>query len=772
MSFSFFKSITQLDNQRQSINSKINLELKILETTNILQSNPTDNLVHFPTKFKQLHQQKESIQSQLSKQQTSLLQHLAAVLAQGFKRIEQQLLNSNNPHSSIHHQPSPIEPQPHSPSTAPTTLSSRSVTLSSRFDGPHLFVNKQTRPTLQTPYRAKEPPDRLPFSSPSSSPQLNNYTNSNLLKQEIESLKALLNARDAIVAEQAADLSLLELEVETLKQSLADQSNNHQQLASARSSSERNTQKELDRLNAENAQLIEQLQSSKNQTESSNYELKRLKNEMEIIHSDRQLERMSELNENLATRARDAEEHTRKIEIAKAELETQLVSLKADLEAARRSNETAAELESQLAVLKIDLQAARLSKDSALDERDSLQNNFKACQSQIEALSSELEILRTSAADQTSKHDRQCAALEATNRAEWESLASLLMSLRSKLDHKMSPKLAQFLSQSHDLTQPNKFAEGLVNCLEEYMTITNQALASQQDLGPALRAELDEARRTHDQQTVELTSRLKELEEQQTQLQQRNKELETAQEQRAAGENGKVDASELDAVKRELVAVKQQLVTAREPSTPVENRLREIWRMLPPNLEARGAASLDTDLSGFKAVYEQPKKVVTSGVTGGLGGLFGLGKRTPTPTTTTNTSTTSSTLSATDEQEFSVENTLEKLKLLVENDKKLVDRLFKYEAEKDSHKNNSIRAQKLVAESQDALRVYQSQVCFSHFPLLFFFKRKTALLIFFFFLLLLQGERVGGKIGICRHTIGCDARESECECDLMLLNNK
>jgi len=100
--------------------------------------------------------------------------------------------------------------------------------------------------------------------------------------------------------------------------------------------------------------------------------------------------------------------------------------------------------------------------------------------------------------------------------------------------------------------------------------------------------------------------------------------------------------------------------------------------------------------------------VASSGVAGGLGGLFGLGKRTPTPTAPS--SAPSSSLSANDEQEFSVDNTLDKLKLLVENDKKLVDRLFKYEAEKDSHKSNSIRAQKLVAESQDALRVYQSQV--------------------------------------------------------------
>jgi hypothetical protein len=190
-------------------------------------------------------------------------------------------------------------------------------------------------------------------------------------------------------------------------------------------------------------------------------------------------------------------------------------------------------------------------------------------------------------------------------------------------------------------------------------------------------------------------------------------------------------------VKLELVEAKNKLAVALSMSSgALEASLREIWKLIPaacPPLggdpTAAAVKSPDTipsnghDLMGFKAVYEQSKKVALSssaGVGGSLGGLFGLGKRSPTPVATTTgtstsaTTTTSSTSTDEPTQEFSVDHTLQKIKLLIENYKKLADRIAKIEAEKDKHKNNSIKAQKLVAESQDALRIYQGQVSCRH----------------------------------------------------------
>ncbi|EFP87884.2 uncharacterized protein PGTG_14599 [Puccinia graminis f. sp. tritici CRL 75-36-700-3] len=696
------KAISKLENQLHSINSKINLELKILLATTLIADdnslNEQHDLYQFPSKFKPLHDQKESIQSQLSELRTSSLQHLVAVLALGFKRLEHQLQHS----TQLNHHSSPSHTHFRPPSPALTTLSSRSTNLNSRFDGPHLFannsslLNRSNSPSFnQNGSSTITSPDRFPFSSSSSTNNNNNHhqnKETNLLKEEIESLKSLLTARDAIIAEQTSDLSLLELEVETLKQSLSDQSTTHKQQVSDKSNAERKAQIQIDSLRKENSKLSDSLEASREQISSKEQELKLVKKEIEILHSDRQVEQMSALNESLAVQAREAEERAKEALNAQAELESQLETLKADLETTRRSG------------------------TRSLDERNSLQQDLQTSQDKLQTALAELETLRTEAAERAAEDGRRYTALEAAHRDEWHALASRLTTLSSKFNNNpASPKLAQFLVQPLQPGQQTKFVEELVRSLDEYISITNELLASTQDLGPTLRAELEQVRRSHEQEKVEWMETVEMLESE-------KQMLEKSIESERAGER---ESEELEKVKLEVAGLKQQLVAAKQqeeeqtPNTSVEKALRELWKALPPNLEARAGASLDSDLSSFKAVYEPapppaPKNfgLVSAGVSGSLGGLFGLGKRnTPTPSSTSSSDDHHpSQLHQRSSLDFSVDSTLEKLKLLVENDKKLVDRLFKYEAEKDSHKNNSLRAQKLVSESQDALRIYQSQV--------------------------------------------------------------
>ncbi|KAA1065885.1 hypothetical protein PGT21_014209 [Puccinia graminis f. sp. tritici] len=692
------KAISKLENQLHSINSKINLELKILLATTLIDDNSLNEqheLYQFPSKFKPLHDQKESIQSQLSELRTSSLQHLVAVLALGFKRLEHQL--HHPPLSTQHTHHSSFRPL----SPALTTLSSRSTNLNSRFDGPHLFannsssLNRSNSPSFnQNGSSTITSPDRFPFSSSSSTNNNNHHQNkeTNLLKEEIESLKSLLTARDAIIAEQTSDLSLLELEVETLKQSLSDQSTTHKQQVSDKSNAERKAQIQIDSLQKENSKLSDSLEASREQISSKEQELKLVKKEIEILHSDRQVEQMSALNESLAVQAREAEERAKEALNAQAELESQLETLKADLETTRRSG------------------------SRSLDERNSLQQDLQTSQDKLQTALAELETLRTEAVERAAEDGRRYTALEAAHRDEWHALASRLTTLSSKFNNNpASPKLAQFLVQPLQPGQQTKFVEELVRSLDEYISITNELLASTQDLGPTLRAELEQVRRSHEQEKVEWTEKVEMLESE-------KQILEKSIESQRAGER---ESEELEKVKLEVAGLKQQLVAAKQqeeeqtPNTSVEKALRELWKALPPNLEARAGASLESDLSSFKAVYEPapppaPKNfgLVSAGVSGSLGGLFGLGKRnTPTPSSTSSSDDHHpSQLHQRSSLDFSVDSTLEKLKLLVENDKKLVDRLFKYEAEKDSHKNNSLRAQKLVSESQDALRIYHSQV--------------------------------------------------------------
>ncbi|PLW04772.1 hypothetical protein PCANC_28096 [Puccinia coronata f. sp. avenae] len=771
-------AINKLENKLYSINSKLNLEIKVLETNSIISSSTQENhqthiYQQFITRFKPLHQQKELIQSQLNELRTSLLQHLAAVLAQGFKRLEQQLAISSSSleqtshihHLHSHHNSSLFTP--YSPTN--TTLTTNTFSARSRptqFDGPHLFANNHHHHhhhhhtttssngfyNQQTPSR-KDAHDtrRTPLlPSSSSSPNLYNSRNEKKLQEqqqhatrqeELEELKGLLNDREAIISEQAADLSLLELEVDTLKQSLSDQSSTHKQLELARSNLDRGTQQQIKSLEQENRQLAADLAVYKQQAESSHDELKRLRSELEILHSDRQLERMRELNETLGTRARKAEQQVQEVEGTKRALEEQLSMLKADLEEVRRST------------------------DTALDDRDALQKDLERSQGTIHSLEAQITTLRVSAADhahdQTTRRLSAAAALEASHRAEWARLASgLHTTLGPKLDDKTGQRLAHFLAHHHqtpvDHDRPaDTYVDELVGCLEEYVTLTNELLTYEQGLRPALREELESCKLVHGRERAALMERVASLEAQNVQLETRTKALEAvaADEHHhhhqgsvssSSSRGGRAEAEELDAVKLELVEAKNKLATALSTSSgALEASLREIWKLIPaacPPLggdpTAAAVKSPDTipsnghDLMGFKAVYEQSKKVALSssaGVGGSLGGLFGLGKRSPTPvatttttttttgtstsaTTTTATTTTSSTSTDEPTQEFSVDHTLQKIKLLIENYKKLADRIAKIEAEKDKHKNNSIKAQKLVAESQDALRIYQGQV--------------------------------------------------------------
>jgi hypothetical protein len=498
--------------------------------------------------------------------------------------------------------------------------------------------------------------------------------------------------------------------VETLKQSLSDQSSHHKQQVSDKSNAERNAQTQIDSLRRENSKLSDALEASREQTSSKEQELKLVKKEIEILHSDRQIEQMSALNESLAVQAREAEERAREALNAHAELESQLESLKAELETTRRSG------------------------TRSLDERNSLQQDLQASRDKLQKALGELETLRTEAAERAAQDGRRYTALEAAHRAEWDALSSRLTTLSSKFNNPASPKLAQFLVQPLQPGQQTKFVEELVRSLDEYISITNELLASTQDLGPTLRAELEQVRRSHEQEKMEWVGKVEKLEEE-------KQTLEKSIDSQRAGER---EREELERVKLEVAGLKQQLVAAQQQgeeqtlNTSVEKALRELWKALPPNLEARAGASLESDLSSFKAVYEQPAPppapknfgLVSAGVSGSLGGLFGLGKRNNTPTPSSTSSSADdhhhhhpSHLLHRSSLDFSVDLTLEKLKLLVENDTKLVDRLFKYEAEKDSHKNNSLRAQKLVSESQDALRIYQSQVRRSPFSCILFLHR-------------------------------------------------
>ena len=333
------KNIARLEHQLSAATAKLTLELN-----------------HLPL-LKHLHHHNQTLHTQLTHLRTASLQHLVAILALGFNRLEHQ--------------------QPPSPAS--------SIPSHRTFDGPHLFANSNT------PERKPAPPG------------------THRLKEEIDSLKSLLSARDATIAEQASDLSLLELEVETLKQSLADQSTTHKQQASARSRAERS---QIDSLRKENGQLSQALDAAREQASAREQELALAKKE----NSNRQSEQISELNKTLATRAREADERAREASHSHAALESQIAKLTADLESTRELG-------------------AR-----ALDGRD----------------------------ERVAEGDARYAALEAAQQAEWQALAARLTTLSTKL-HEQHPQ-ARLVIPPVQPGQQAQFVDRLVDALDAYLS--------------------------------------------------------------------------------------------------------------------------------------------------------------------------------------------------------------------------------------------------------------------------------------------------------------
>ncbi|KAI9605555.1 hypothetical protein KEM48_002090 [Puccinia striiformis f. sp. tritici PST-130] len=504
------QTINRLENQLHSINSKLNLELKILKATSIIGTDQ-DHLNQFPTKFKSLNQQKESIQAQLNTLKTKSFQHLIAVLALALKSLEQQQQSTLDSHTT--------------------------------FDGPHLFANNNTTPSSSSP-------------------------NDHSLQPQIDALQLELDTQHALVAEQASDISLLELELDTLKHSTSNHAS---------------SQDQIHVLQSKNDLLNQELSASQEQIKASFTELANLQKSWTVE-----------------------------------------MSLLFDLE--------------------------------------------------IASLSSDLKSIQSTLTIETQKSEERIKESE------------------RRLINEHGPERFIVIESHRSPISNDQFITGLDQFIEANQTVVsnlNQELV-------ALNTQLSDSKIGHDQEKSQLNQKIAELENQIL-------ELKTAPKEEIDHPKPQDTSEEFLKLKNDVLSKDKEIQDLQSIHNQFEKSLKEIWKHLPVNLEARSTATNESELSVYKPGYNNnnnenqpqttPKKAVFSASTGGLGGLFGLGKRTPTPTPIPDENPT-------DEQEL----------ILVDNDHKLVDRLIAIDTQKEYHKSNSLRAQKLVNESQDALRIYQAQV--------------------------------------------------------------
>ncbi|KAH9816246.1 hypothetical protein DFH28DRAFT_1161113 [Melampsora americana] len=450
------------------------------------------------------------------------------------------------------------------------------------------------------------------------------------------------------IAQQTNDLEQLRTELATLrKQSLVAETN--------RTSNQANDLKRVERdLQLENERVRRQADQAHAQ------ELDRLRQEADSLAADLERERSQLSGDKQAF-------STRTTEACQRQLEADVDRLRSELETAEEAKDS---VRTELAALQAAV--ARLAEQKADSEqsegREAIAqlDDFRSTVERLEAenlsLNQRVEDLKAQS-DQQATHKAKEDAKEPLSNysAEWDALLE-----------RFSASTPNQRSMEERIKWMNELISHLENHLElvtsqHETTLESEKLSHEQ----ASQTQMDE-RTILSSQVAELETKLFELQSSHTSA-------------------ATTTTNELETVTQQLAAAEKRIEEATTSANAVEKALRELYKSLPANAETRARLEHDADLGAFRLGYEaQPTKK------SGLGGLFGLGKRSATPVE--------------EGSEYTFESFLERIKLLNESDKKLVDRLIKYETEKDLYKTNATRAQKLAEECQAALKTYQSQV--------------------------------------------------------------
>ncbi|KAM0748209.1 hypothetical protein T439DRAFT_292168 [Meredithblackwellia eburnea MCA 4105] len=138
--------------------------------------------------------------------------------------------------------------------------------------------------------------------------------------------------------------------------------------------------------------------------------------------------------------------------------------------------------------------------------------------------------------------------------------------------------------------------------------------------------------------------------------------------------------TELSGLQTKVNSTEAQLAEANAQQTKSLKPLQDLWRSMPP-LDTRQAASNSDDLSVLKTAFEQPRRPIGSFLS----------------------DVTSSS------NKFTVESLTERIKVLLSEDLKLVNKLVAFESEKDTHKTSAEKAQKAFEEANASMLSYQKQ---------------------------------------------------------------
>jgi seryl-tRNA synthetase len=137
---------------------------------------------------------------------------------------------------------------------------------------------------------------------------------------------------------------------------------------------------------------------------------------------------------------------------------------------------------------------------------------------------------------------------------------------------------------------------------------------------------------------------------------------------------------ELSAIQSKVSTLESQLADFSAQQAKSTKALQDLWRSIPP-LDARVQNSHSDDLSVLKTAFELPRRPMGNF----LADITSGGK-------------------------FTIESLAERIRILLAEDQRLVQKLISFESEKDTHRTATEKAQKLASETTASMQAYQKQV--------------------------------------------------------------
>lgn len=641
----------------QNTKHKLAIEQRIRDATFLVSHtspSSTDDLAPADQRLASIRSELDDLRTQEQSSREKLLQHLAAALSALVKRHEESSFPQEVADAS-----SVADTSFRSRATADRSLTPASS--AGAFDGPHFFANNRD---------AFAPISLLGRSLAPSGPN-----------------SPLRRGRTASVEPQGVPHAV------------------HASVAAQLEEAQRNVQEHRTELEETRAQVNDH----KILLSSARADADRLRQEADSHSSSANDYR--DRHEDAVARLREAEDRAHEAEAKNAELQIRVDELRGNGEKAK--SERTKEIEEMRAQVRALEAKCREAEDrAAASEKTAV--DLKADLSRFkEKTLRDVEGAKLLAADELRRADADLSQQRAASDQQWKDLKHALAAVGTKHhdpDLPLGWALVDLPSQKDD---PSTLAEKLSGAINEHFDrVKSQRNKYQTDLEASKRALADHQQASEEdvqRATEERAIALRESSAQRARAEALEQELEEL-EAKFADAHGAASGiaalqEELDRQRTDAAHAEAEVVTlssqVQELRTAIANQeaaaqrpLKELFKLLPAGgLEGRAGVADDADLATYRKAFDPAKK--------SLGGILGYGRR---------AGSTSTVDAATGADEFSMQAFFERVKALAESDRKLVDRLIKHEGEREGHKLNATRAQKLVEESQGALRTYQQQV--------------------------------------------------------------